>query len=91
MNRDIETILLGVRRSSKIVGRDVAKKGLSGMRVFAVVLALSIMLTAAVTYAQAPAPAPAAPATQKPAPRPRQPPADRSQPRRPARAGSRTA
>ena len=50
------------------------------MRVFAVVLALSLLLAAAPTYAQAPAaqkpgaPAPAAPATQKPAaPAPAQP------------------
>jgi outer membrane protein len=40
------------------------------MRLFAIVLAFSITLTAGVTYAQAPAPAPAAPATQKPAPTP---------------------
>ena len=49
-------------------------KGFIGMRVFAVVPALSVLLTAASTYAQAPAagtPRPAAPAGQTaPAPRP---------------------
>src|SRR4029453_6566748 len=63
-NRNIETILLGVRRSSKIVGRDVAKKGPSRMRLLAITLASSITLVASHTYAQAPAGQ--APATQKP-------------------------
>ena len=61
------------------------------MRVFAVVLALSVMLTAAPTFAQAPAPAqpapprPGAPAGQAPAPRPQtQTPPAPTQPAQPA-------
>src|SRR4030095_4769882 len=62
----IETILLGVRRSSKIIGRDLAKKGRSRMRLLAITLASSITLAAGNTYAQAPAGQAPAPATQKP-------------------------
>src|SRR4030095_6442405 len=62
----IETILLGVRRSSKIIGRDVAKKGPRGMRLLAITLASSITLAAGNTYAQAPAGQAPAPATQQP-------------------------
>jgi len=48
------------------------------MRAFAVVVALSVVLTANPTFAQAPAPAkPAAPAQTAPAPAPAQPPAPR--------------
>src|SRR4029453_10423750 len=63
-NRSIETILLGVRRSSKIVGRDVATKGSSRMRLLAIMLASSITLGVGHTYAQAPAGQAPAPATQ---------------------------